>query len=105
MAVRREPTTPVYENTTMNKVFINEVHKLYEIKAVDGYVLHDKNLDIVIEDEFGNTHCELWYTPNEVSCLTNYDFVANPREFYTVPRNTISEDVILGGSNNDHEIM
>ena len=105
MAVTRENTTPIYENTTMQKVFINGVHKLYEITPIDGYVLHDKRLDIVTEDEFGNQHTELWFTPSAAGVPAAYDFVANPNEIYAIPRSQVDENCILGGGDNDHEVM
>lgn len=105
MAVTREPTTPVYENTTMQKVFINGVHKLYEIAPIEGYVLHNKELDMIREDEFGNQYTELWYTSTVAQCRYDYDFVSNPDEFYAVPISEIDENCILGVPDNDHEIM
>lgn len=107
MAVRYEDVTPVYENTTMKKMFINEAHKLYNIYPVEDYVLHDKDLDIVIYDDITGEEIsrELWYTPTYSQFLPNYDFVANPREIYAVPRNTVPENQILGGGENDHETI
>lgn len=108
MAITYEDVTPVYANTTMQKVFINGVHKLYNITPVEGYVLRDKELDIIHTDpvtgeEIGR---QIWYTPSTAQCLANYDFVTNEREFEAILRSEVPDGCgILGGGNNDHEVM
>ena len=104
--VTYENVTPaLIENTTMQKVLFDGVHRAYYIAPVDGYVLHDKALDWTEVDE--NTFEETakqGYTGGTVSCGYNYDFTANSREFFTVPESEVPADQIFGGGN-DHEVM
>jgi hypothetical protein len=91
-------------NTTMQKAFMDGVHRVYYIKAVDGYVLHDKARDWDHTDDDGNIiETFQGFTTARTSCAANYDFVANPREFFAVPREEVPEDQIFG-VDNDHEV-
>lgn len=108
MAYTYEDVIPsLIENTTMQKRLRDGVQTTYTIKANEGYVLHDKTLDWYDTDP--NTMEEtyrLGFSRGTKTCGANYDFVANPREFYAVPDDgTIPDDQIFGGVNNDHEIM
>lgn len=95
------------ENTTMKKgINENGVHKNYTITPIPGYVLHDKANDYTMPDpETMEEVLVLGYARGTVSCGANYDFVANPREFYAVPETDVPADQIFGGGNNDHEVM
>ncbi len=91
-------TSPI-ENTTMREKIRDGVLWMYAIKAVDGYVLHDKARDWYEEvDDEGNGIGEpiLGYTTGTATCFADYDFTANPREFYAVPADQIF------GVGNDH---
>lgn len=93
-------------NTTMQKRFIDGVHKQYLITPVDGYVLHDSvgnwtEMDPITGEEITK---EAYYT-GTCTCAASYDFTANPREFYAVPADSVPADQIFGGVNNDHEVM
>lgn len=111
MALR--DTTPIIENTTM-QIYTNNngEDETYRIKAVDGYVLHDKGRDFPATDEFGNDAYDengdlimlQGFTRATASCSINYDFEANPREFFTKPESDVPADQIFGVGNN-HEIM
>lgn len=97
--------TPQIENTTQQEILRDGVVCSYFIKAVEGYVLHDKALAIPMPpDENGVESTLPGYTAGEVSCAASYDFTANPREFYAVPRDSVPADQIFGGGDNDHEI-
>ena len=92
------------ENATVQEVLRDGVLYCYQIKAVEGYVLHDKELDA---DEFDENFeqvigTRLGYTTGICSCAASYDFTANPREFYAVPRDSVPADQIYGGGDN-HE--
>ena len=96
--------TPV-ENATVVKAFVDGVHRQYEITPNAGYVLHDKVRDWTETDfETGEEIVKLGYTTINASCPATYDFVANPREFYTAPADSVPADQIFGVSN-DHEVM
>lgn len=89
--------TPI-ENTTVRKILIDGVHRGYFINANDGYVLHDNTLDSYDYDEFtGEPIGEpvLGYSEGTKSCGTNYDWGANPREFYSVLRSAVPENQIF----------
>jgi hypothetical protein len=108
MAITYENVTPtLIENTTMQKSILNGVHKTYLITPISGYVLHDKNYDEEIIDP--ETYepigeIKLGYRRTTASCAANYDFLTNPREFYTVLESEVPADQVYGGGNNDHEI-
>lgn len=92
------------ENTTMYKKYIDGIHKGYAITAIDGYVLHDNMGDWTEADEItGEEIVKKAYYGGTVTCGANYDFVANPREFYAVLESTVPENQIFGGVNNNHE--
>ena len=92
----------------MYKRLRDGVPTTYAITPVEGYVLHDQLLDFVeIDPENGEPIGEviLGYYEGTRTVSVNYDFVANPREFYAVLRSSVPEDNICGDTNNDHEIM
>lgn len=106
MASRYEDMATLLENTTMQKVFINEVHKGYTITPNEGYVLHDKSYDSYAEyDEDGNGIGEkiLGYRTSTASCSIA-QFNSNYYEFYAVPENSVPADQIFGTTEPDHEI-
>lgn len=114
MAVR--DTTPIIPNTTM-QIYTNGqgVDLAYYITPIEGYVIHDKARDFQavdpdtfdpLFDENGDPIMVQGFTTATASCGLNYDFEANPREFFTKPENEVPADQIFGGGgNNDHEIM
>lgn len=88
------------ENTTMKKMFINGVHRTYNIAPIDGYVLHDNAGNWQVQDEItGEWHEVEAYYRGMCSCGASYDFATNPREFYAVPANTVPENQIFGATN------
>lgn len=92
-------------NATVQKGFADGVHRIYSISAVDGYVLHDNGNDWTeIDPITGEETLKLGYSRGTCSCAASYDFVANPREFYAVPEDSVPADQIFGSVNNDHEI-
>lgn len=105
--VTTEPITTLITNTTMEKVYVDGVHTVYYITPISGYVLHDQKRDWM-ETDFDTMEetLKLGYTRGTASCAANYDFAANPREFYAVPETDVPADQIFGGGgNNDHEVM
>ena len=104
-----EVTPSIIENTTMRKVLMDGVHRLYEITPIDGYVLHDSRMDSPEYDEETMTETGITlngYRRSTASCPATYDFVTNPWGFYAVPESDVPADRIFGGGGNDnHEIM
>lgn len=94
-------TTSLIPNTVMWEGKDGDVLKRYRIQAADGYVLHDKNRDYTDE----NGVLKLGYTTALASMAPNYDFTANPREFYAVPVGDVPADQIFGVGKPEHEIM
>lgn len=81
------------ENTTMQKNFRDGVSTTYYITPNEGYVLHDKGLDVpeYNEETFEETgNILLGYRHTTASCSVNYNFEANPRKFYAVPEAMIN---------------
>ena len=97
MAVIREDLTPtLIENTEMQRILVNGVHKLYGITPCENYVLHDRLLDEFEEfdEETGEGVGEpirLRYYSGTRSVGADYDFAVNPREFYAVLRSKVDE--------------
>lgn len=71
---------PLVDNTIIRIWVINEKIRVYGIRPIEGYKLHDKDKDIVNMD--GSV--ELGYGEDEITCGIDYDFITNPRELYTV---------------------
>ena len=87
MVINREEITSMFDNTRLMKVYIDGIHKIYEIIPNEGYVLHDKKLDRYTSyDKYGNGIGELilGFYPSSRTEKYDYDFVENPREFYAV---------------------
>lgn len=105
------PVTPVYENTTMNAYYnSSNVLRSYFIAPIEGYVLHSSSYDTeVIDEETGEPTGEilLGYIPYPASITVgyNYDFVANPKQIYAVPADTVPENQIFDNGKPEHEIM
>ena len=99
MAIRTEILNPtLLENTTMERVFIDEVHKKYRITPNEGYVLHDNRYDTYTDyDEEGNGIGEviLGYRTSTASCSVA-QFDNNIYDFYAVPLSSVPENQIFG---------
>lgn len=97
MTITYEEVTPtLIENTTMQKFLMDGVHRTYIIEPVDGYVLHDKVNDWTdVDFDTGEETFKLGYIRGTVSCGANYDFEANPREFYTVFESEVSAETVF----------
>lgn len=108
MVITHEPVEPtLIEHTTMSLSFRDGTPSTYSITPVSGYVIHDKASDWEDVDPDTGEVIELHrgYCRGTVSCGANYDFTANPREFYAVPADSVPADHIFGGSDNNHEVM
>ena len=89
--VKENVTPALIENTTMLLGYVNGVARAYEITPNEGYVLHDRLLDEFeqFDEETGEGVGEpirLGYYSGTRTVGADYDFSANPREFYTVLR-------------------
>lgn len=103
-----EVNPPIIENTIMQMRLRDGVDFQYMITPSKGYVLHDKNYDDTMMDEMTGEiiTVALGYRTSTATCGANYDFVANPREFYAVPENEVPADQIFGGgTTTEPEIM
>ena len=102
--------TTFIPNTTTYK-FINSsgVHTMYRITPNDGYVLHDRDLDVFENyDENGNGIGEpitLGFYAGNRTVSYDYDFVANPREFYAVLESEVPEGAEIFNIEPEHEVM
>lgn len=108
MAVVREDLIPtLIPNTSMQKIIVNGVHTQYGIKANEGYVLHDNSLD---EEEINEETYEptgniiLGFYRGTRTVNYNYNFIANPREFYAILETELPENSrVCDVGNNDHK--
>ena len=66
-------TPPPVPNTTIKKVFIDGVHRFYNISAIDGYLLHDSRADTE-NDELGNFSYKECFFKGKISVGADYDF-------------------------------
>lgn len=80
--------------------------RVYFIRANDGYVLHDRLLDIVEYDPYTNEEISRipCFTEANCSCALSYDWEANPREFYAVLKTEVPEGSEIYEVETDHEI-
>jgi hypothetical protein len=104
MVVTYTPETEIIrENITIERKYIDGVHKGYRLTANEGYVLHSPSLDNEVEDPFtGETHIEQYYYRQ--AHLT----IAQPVstwDWHAVLESDVPADMIFGGGNNDHEVM
>jgi hypothetical protein len=90
---------PQLENCTITT---SSSGRVYFVKANAGYLLHDREIDIVEIDNFTNEEISRTpgYTSATCSVPVSYDWEANPREFYAVPRDSVPADQIFGGGGN-----
>ena len=122
-------TSPV-PNTTLREYLRDGVLYSYVIAPTEGYLLHDKDLDMPEYDENLGTETGNiipWFTGVTTNMRPDYDFtnttqgtyytytdengmeitipvtMIGEREFYTVPTNIVPYDQILGGGGNNHE--
>lgn len=115
MTITYEDVTPsLIPNTTMRKMFIDGVHKTYDIYPIANHVLHDNTMDT---DIFNENYSEIigkafGYSPSSVyvSCGANYDFTTHTvtdengntytaygnRDFFAVPESDVPADQIFG---------
>lgn len=91
----------------------------YRIKPIEGYVLHDKQLEfpeIDMETGFETGVTYRGYSASEISCWHNYDFTNTTtidgytaygsREFFARPESEVPSNQIFGGGNEpEHEVM
>lgn len=103
--------TPIIENTRMEAYYnSSNVLRTYFIYPNEGYVLHDNQYDHpVFDEETGEDTGEIMLGyipyPSFVGVGYNYDFVANERELYCVPADTVPADQIFNNGGPEHEIM
>lgn len=115
-------TSPVPNTTLRERLRDGELY-CYRIEAVEGYQLHDKDLDMPELDETFNETGNIipWFTGGTTTVLKNYDYsitaqgeykytdengievtvpvtMIGAREFYTVPENIVPEEQKLGGT-------
>ena len=122
-------TSPV-PNTTLREYLRDGELYSYVIAPTDGYLLHDKELDVPeIDEDFVETGNIIpWFTGGTTNMRADYDFTTTTqgtytytdekgmeitlsvtmigeREFYTVPSNVVPSDQTLGVGDNDHETI
>lgn len=122
MAVRNENIQTLIPNTTMQKMYVDDVFRSYKITPCDGYVLHDSGYDIpVFDEETGEPTGEvlLGYRPTMASCGYNYDFTPvemktddgqtvmayGSRKFFAKLVNEVPKNQIFGVTEPEHEII
>ena len=74
------------ENTTIKLMTADGYERGYTIKANTGYKLHDTACDCYFDIDGNELETPIKGFCNSASCGKNYDFTANPREFYTISK-------------------
>lgn len=122
-------TSPVPNTTLLERLRDGELYS-YVIAPTEGYLLHDKTLDVPECDGMGMETGNIipWFTGGTTNMRADYDFTTTTRgeyaytdengmeitlsvtmigerEFYTVPSNVVPSDQVLGGGDNDHEAI
>lgn len=104
MATRFELETEiVIPNITIERKYVDDVHRAYRLTANEGYVLHSPSLDTVIEDPMtGETRTEQYYyrqwTINKAQPISTWDW-------HAVLESDVPADMIFGVGGNNHEVM
>ena len=88
-----------YENITIYEVINDTTNELssYRARPNEGYVMYDPNDDIY--DEEGNLIERKYFTLVGIPKFFNFNLFS----YIAVPRDTVPEDQIFGGGNNNHE--
>lgn len=99
-------TSPI-ANTTMREILRDGELYMYELSPISGYLLHNKEIDTVLEgieilnEETGEVEIVnktlLGFVSGSLRCMANYDFTVNPNEFYTILREDAPSDAIIFG--------
>lgn len=93
MIIYNEIIPSKIENATMTEVVRDGTPMVYRICPLPGFVLHDKTGKW--RDPETHIEYDAYYT-GICSCGVGYDFDENPREFYTVPEDTVPDEQIFG---------
>ena len=88
MNLVRENVSPSFiENATVSKIYIDGIHKQYEVVPDEGFKLHDMRLDSEVFDEETSEptgKMKKGFTRKGVTVRCDYDFEENSNQFYTV---------------------
>lgn len=103
MATRYELETEIIlPNITIERKYVDEVHKAYRLTPYEGYVLHSPSLDVEITDPMtGETRIEQYYYRQ---CTTPVARPVSTWDWHAVLETDVPPDMIFGGGNN-HEVM
>lgn len=102
MATRFEKEMEIkLSNITIERKYVNGLHKAYRLTANEGYALHSPSLDTETEDPMtGEKSIEKYYPPqatvNVVQPVETWDW-------HAVLETDVPPDMIFGGGNNEHE--
>ena len=100
-------------NTTMQKMYLDGVLRVYRIKPIANYVLHDNTMDFPdINFATMEETLKFGYSPSSVyvTCGANYDFSTHTvtdengvsytaygnRDFFAIPESNVPADQIFG---------
>lgn len=91
-----------YPNLTVYKMFLNGNQSGWEVRANGGYVFYDTTAnDVEMNEEGIEVPVTYYYTVR--SFPLNYNWVNFP--LVAVPRDSVDENYIFGGVENEPEIM
>ena len=97
-------TDIIFPNITVYRIYKDGVINGYRVNANDGYVLLDtsEEYNTIIDEETGEYIDPPQYFRVVICSLrTNFDNFS----WVAVEENSVPEDSIFGGGDNDHEVM
>ena len=102
-----EATDLNFPNLTLYRRYNDGEHTGYRLNANEGYVFYDsteETFELKLDEETGNlVEVPVTYYYTLAYLTRNYNFDNFP--YIAVPRDSVNENYIFGGSDNNHEIM
>jgi hypothetical protein len=92
-----------FPNLTVYKSFKDGVHNGWRINANEGYVYYDTAANDMDFDPETEEMIPVTYYYTVRHCPLNYNF--NNFTLVAVPRDSVDENLIFGGGDNDHETI
>ena len=103
MTIVYEPTEYNFPNLTVKKGMSDGVLIHYQVTANEGYVFYDVNANDTELDPETMEERPVTYYYTIMSLTPNYNF--DNFHWVAVPRDSVDENYIFGGGDNDHEVM
>lgn len=112
MTVYEDVIPSLIPNTTMQRSVVDGTPRVYRIRPIDGYVLHDNALDYFDIDDVtvirgydsGGASCHVSYDFTPTAVIDGYEALGS-REFFARPESEVPSDQIFSVPNANHEVV